>query len=184
VWVAWTIFNPHGPTLCCLGASTSPKSRPFSRRPSHEVFFRWMHFLGGRSYSLGTLPDRSEDQGKALLEILLQGIQTAMPSGQPFSWIVNAIPSCVSVSDMPDEQKLVMRDLFKQAPVVRNVDWGREFHQLSTYKMDLFARAGAEAREAYEKLSRNPEYLTGAGAEYVKAIWVRRRPPAFSSVGH
>ena len=51
IFLTWTIFNPHGPTVCCAGwydeEGTTEKT----------LFVRWLHFLAGRAVSIGTLDE-------------------------------------------------------------------------------------------------------------------------------
>jgi hypothetical protein len=187
VWAAWTIFNPKGPTLCCLGgskASTDPNAN------SHEIFFRWMHMLGGKSYVLGHVDENDPDAKKQFANVMLDAFQTTTLPGAQDMAIVSAVPSCISLGQTPTEQRLFIRDLFKHAPVIRQADWGRERYYLLKYKLDLFSRAGEEAREAYEKALEQPENRSGPGADFL-ALWkcrheqipsfVNWRPNAYES---
>ena len=170
VWAAWTIFNPNGPTLCCVGVSKGPENL---RGRSYEVFFRWMHMLGGASYQLGIVQEEQPDPGKQFRSILLDAFATTAFPGKGARTMVTAIPSCVSLKNMPAEVTDVPRDLFKHAPLIRMGDWGRERYLLLKHRLDLFARAGEEAREGYEMQRQKPENQSGSGAEWLRLMWAR-----------
>jgi hypothetical protein len=162
VWVAWTVFNPLGPTLNCIGA--------FPEDPndnSYAIFYRWMHMLGGRSFLIGHIDPSDETSRKAFLGCMLDAFEAPSLPGDPAHPLVSTVPSCVSLGQTPHEQTLVLLDLFKRASEIRKADWGRQRYLLMKYKLDLFARAGEEAREGYEAARRNPENQTGQGAQFL-----------------
>ena len=64
VLFTWSIINPNGPTLSCVGIRNSGSPGQI------EVFYRWLHFLGGESFVLGYLTEQSENIKEELLEIL------------------------------------------------------------------------------------------------------------------
>lgn len=189
VWVAWTVFNPLGPTLNCIGACREDPSSNFS-----EIFYRWMHMVGGRSYVIGHFDaDGTTSTTERFRSCMLEAFEAPALPGATARPLVSTVPSCVSLGQTPHEQALLLRDLFKQAPEIRKADWGRQFYYLMKYKLDLFARAGEEAREACETARHIPENQTPAGAEFMK-LWEARfagipsfvnwKPNAYTSRGY
>lgn len=65
VFLSWALFNPNGPTFYCLGL------RETGARAEQEIFFRWMHFLGGEDYCLGYV-DGADPAGEAQLREALR----------------------------------------------------------------------------------------------------------------
>ena len=57
VLLNWSIFNPNGPTVNCLGF------RETGAREELEVFFRSFHFLGGEDYCLGYVTAATREDG-------------------------------------------------------------------------------------------------------------------------
>lgn len=168
VWLAWTVFNPMGPTLNCIGACRDDQSKNV-----YEIFYRWMHMLGGRSYVLGRVDENGTSTKETFLKCMLDAFEAPALPGTPAHPLVSCVPSCVSLGQTPHEQTLLLLDMFKRAQEIRSTDWGRQRYLLMKYKLDLFARAGEEAREGYEAARRNPESQTAQGAQFLALQWAR-----------
>jgi hypothetical protein len=173
IWVTWSIFNPNGSTLYCLGVAENGSSSNNEAPGSREVFFRWMHFLGGKGYVLGYMDADEPNPNVAIGRILLKAFEAEEIAGRPNSMLVNSIPSWVWTGSLPVEQCLVIRDLLARAPGMLRSDWGRERYLLGKYGPDLFARAGEEYREAYERARLNPENASGAGATNLELMKIK-----------
>ena len=147
VYMTWSIFNPNGPTLSCIG----------SFRTDDEfidaIFYRWLHFLKDESYILGYVDRRKNDWHKQYANILDlvfgNGPNESKDTNSPV--FVTCIPSIVTES-FPDEWEDLPWNLLSGAPVICQADWGRELYYLKKYGANLFDRAGEETKEALQEM--------------------------------
>jgi len=148
----WGILNPNGPTLSCVGMRDCADPRQV------EVFYRWLHFLGGESFVLGFVDKQAENFSDQVLEVLRYAFaQRAGGNRQRFP-IVSCVPSFVKPpeADAPNVSDNDARDLIAGSPIFREADWGRETYYLRKYGGDFFARAGEQTRAALEEAARDP----------------------------
>lgn len=145
LWLSWSIFNPNGPTVSCVGL------RDTDRSGRAEVFYRWMHFLGGEDYRLGQIDVHAADSSEQLARILTDAFALQPGTGLARYPMVTCIPSLV-VSNVAEEWLPVLRACLEKSAAIRDADWGRERYLLSKYGDRLFDRAGEELREAYERM--------------------------------
>ena len=160
VLMRWGLFNPNGPTLYCIGL------RPTGARGEIEVFYRWMHFLGGEDYCLGYITDRHGRWMQQLSEILLD--TSSMPRDRdhlsPEVWLFNNIPSFFSTL-VPDDLVPAIHLALAKSPAIRTTNWARERYLLQKYGADLFGRAGEEVRETLERLKTDASHDSPSGRE-------------------
>ena len=145
VLMNWSIFNPNGPTISCLGL------RATGARGEMEVFCRWLHFLGGEDYCLGYVNPREDDFAEDLVDILNHAF--ALEAGEELRRF--ALAACVPSVVVPYVEEAWIRPL-KEALVssraIREADWGRERYLLGRHGNRLFDRAAEEARDVYESM--------------------------------
>lgn len=151
-WVlfTWSIINPNGPTLNCIGL------RECGEDDQIEVFYRWMHFLGGETYILGYVDGSQtpDEMNFHVLEVLKHAFSLDDPRVFSRFPLVSAVPSFVS------EPKMVVSnsdfyELLTASPTFRDADWGAQLYYLSKYKSDFFGRGAEETRNALEMLKRD-----------------------------
>ena len=166
VLMTWSIFNPNGPTLKCLG------TRETGANGEQEVFYRWMHFLGGGDYCLGYFNNREEDWGQDLGEIIWHAFSADASEIGDDAPLVNTVPSFVT-STFEDQWADFCRDQIFQAAAMREADWGREQYYLQKYGNALFDRAGEEIREAYEGLLVDPDHQSEESNQFLRMMYAQ-----------
>lgn len=177
IWLSWSIFNPNGPTVSCLGLRESGDPEGV------EVFYRWQHLLGGEDYRLGHV-DLEAPDARERLAGLFAGAFRLQP-GQGFARfpMVTCVPSLV-VANVDDDWLAVLRGCLEPAAAIQSADWGRERYLLAKYGNRLFDRAGEELREAYENMRRahdgsgEPDPVTGERLDQMYRLY--RGVPTFA----
>lgn len=145
VWMTWSIFNPNGPTVSCVGLRDSDD-------PGRtEVFYRWMHFLGGEDYCIGHVDVNAPDANDQLARVFENAFSAEPGQGFARYAMVTCIPSLV-VANVSDDWLPILRSCLERSAAMRSADWGRERYLLGKYGHRLFDRAGEELREAYEQM--------------------------------
>lgn len=150
IWLSWSIFNPNGPTVSCLGLRESGDPEGV------EVFYRWQHLLGGEDYRLGHVDLEAPDARERLSGIFTSAFRLRPGQGFRRFPMVTSIPSLV-VSNVAEDWLPLLRGCLEQSAAVAGGDWGRERYLLASYGNRLFDRAGEELREAYEHMRRQHE---------------------------
>lgn len=148
----WSILNPNGPTFSCVGV------RECEDPTQIEVFYRWLHFLGGESFVLGFVDRQAKDFSAQVLEVLRYAFAQEPGKALRRFPLVSCVPSFVTppstdpayVSD--DDAKA----LIAGGRTFREADWGREMYYLRKHGSDFFARAGEETRAAVERAAQDP----------------------------
>lgn len=183
VFLSWAVFNPNGPTFYCVGL------RDTRAHGEQEIFFRWMHFLGGEDYCLGYVNQAEPDWTAQVHEALSFAFTSDVGAGFRRFPVVNAIPSFVR-SMMSEDWNDLLRSLFAGTKVFQSADWGRESYLLTKFGSDLFSRAGEEIRGVYEEMRQNEadEHIQD-GLESLRLRhgrqhgWQQWSPNAFQSRG-
>ncbi len=149
LFLFWGILTPNRPTLCCFGERIV--------RGESQLFYRWLHMLGGVTYSFARQaqePVTYNEIYDAATRITRYLSQRGLPT------MFGMIPSFV-VSSGADE---TIEDIAKRliaADEPHTKDWGREVTYVETFGDDYYARAGCELRLVYEaemaKPDRSPE---------------------------
>jgi hypothetical protein len=166
ILVSWALFNPNGPTISCIGL------RMTGARNAQEVFYRWMHFLGGEDYCLGYIDTDDPAWEADLREIIVYALSLQPGDALRRFPAVGCIPSVVFAS-VNAEWTAWMKDAFGATAGLREADWGRECYFLKKYGRDLFGRAGEEVREAYEEMRSSGEESRGEGLQIPFAMMER-----------
>ena len=154
IFLTWAIFNPNGPTVSCVGF------RDTGARGEHEVFYRWLHFLGGKDYCLGYLGPQSSRAD--FVAIMRRAFSLRESEALPEFKTVTCIPSLFRLN-INDDVAESCQSIVLGSPAVVGADWGCERYLLDRYGSDFFGRAGEELREAVENIRRNPDF--GPAAE-------------------
>lgn len=160
VLLTWSIFNPNGPTINCLG------TRDTGARGEREVFYRWLHFLGGEDYCLGYLSPSEADSGSGFEEILRHAF--ALEPGRELKRfpLVTCIPYVV-VPWINEAWLPALRDALASSRAMQEADWGREQYLREKYGNRLFDRAGEEIRAAYERARAGESELAETGRAFL-----------------
>ena len=87
ILLSWSIFYPNGPTINCLGF------RETGAREELEVFFRWLHFLGGEDYCLGYVNPNESEFGEDFGEILWHAFASEAGESLRRFALVSCVPS-------------------------------------------------------------------------------------------
>jgi hypothetical protein len=164
ILASWFIVNPRGPTAFAVGFMETPDS-PWS------LFYRWMHFSGGKTYVPGELDQEisaaSGNFGHLLSNLVIGVHNEFIVTGSDVP-IFAALPNFIRTNGNPDVVA-AMKFLMTHASSVHKADWGREMYLLETYGSDFFGRAGEEARDAYEALKSGPQ--NAESQRSLKALW-------------
>jgi hypothetical protein len=114
--VSWFIANPNGPTAFALGFVELDHSR--------RLFYRWMHFTGGKTWISHDLASyftaSNEDFGEILFNELLSINNDALVTGKDVKLLL-AIPSFVILNDNPQVGAAIAA--FVQASLAYDKDW-------------------------------------------------------------
>ena len=155
-------MNPNGPTLSCVGLRQSASS------DQAEVFYRWLHFLGGETYVLGYLANSEEGMVRGLLDVLHYAFQQLPGKALKRFPLVSCIPSFVTVPTSTDAGVLRaddLRSLFASTHALSEGDWGRENYYVAKFGDRFFdraaeeTRAGIDAIEHSELVDHNREFI-------------------------
>jgi hypothetical protein len=168
ILLSWSIFNPNGPTINCVGI------RETGARKEIEVFFRWLHFLGGEDYCLGYVNPREQEFREELREVLHHAFSLEAGGGLRRFALVTCVPSVV-VPYGPEAVVADMRDALVSSRAFREADWGRERYLLEKYDAELFRRAGEETREGYEAIKADPANSDEVGRKIVEATYLKHQ---------
>lgn len=173
---AWGILNPNGPTLSCVGL------RQTGAAGQIEVYYRWLHFLGGETYVLGYVDAASTDLGGEAIEVLRYAFSQEPGRALRRFPIVTCVPHFITLPADKLAQIVApkdARDLIVSSRAFQEADWGAQSYYLTKYGADFIGRAGAETREALERLSRDPS-LDAGQREYLDLTRaLRQNVPGF-----
>jgi hypothetical protein len=162
VLFTWTILNPSGPTLNCVGIRDSGSEGQI------EVFYRWMHLLGGEGYVLGFVDESSERFLEELREILKYAFTKDHRSAFNRFPLVTCVPSFVTMPEPPLEPADVLR-LISGSAAFRDADWGSQIYYLQKFGSRFFDRAAEETRESLESI-RKDSSQDDVGREYLEIM--------------
>ena len=169
VLFTWSIINPNGPTVSCVGL------RATGVEAEIEVFYRWMHFLGGETYMLGLLDgsDSAEKFDANLKDILSRSFSEKVgPRFDKFP-LVSAVPSFVTSPNAPLNADDVFQ-LITESPEFTSADWGAQTYYLQKFGSNCFDRAAEETRNAIEKFKADAINVTEDAKKYAEFIEQKR----------
>jgi hypothetical protein len=172
---SWSVINPDGPTIYCLGATGAEGGGGRA-----EVFWRWIHCFGGESYCLGYLDPGDPSNGPELARIFRHALQVGSAGTLEGFSPLTVVPSFVMP---PDDERwsAVLRGLLAETRGFRQADWGREQYYLAKYGPEFLQRAAEEEREAYERVKRMPN-LDAEVTQVLEHSWARHKAnPAFAN---
>jgi hypothetical protein len=147
VLMTWSIFNPYGPTVNCLGFADTTEDGV------KEIFWRWLHWHEDRAFSLGRI-DVRHDAWRDELQLKLMsrfGADALWPPGIP---MLTAVPSIVTVTDWVEITDL-SRFLFRLAPILRGGALAPHLYRHLKYGARLFHRTTEELHGAGESTKRH-----------------------------
>jgi hypothetical protein len=169
VLFTWSILNPNGPTVSCVGLRATGVDAEI------EIFYRWMHFLGGETYVLGLLDgSASEDEFDAGLKHILESsfAENIGPIFDKFP-LVSAVPSFVTSPNAP----LTANDVFElitESPEFKSADWGAQTYYLQKFGSNFFDRAAEETRNAIESFKAKEINVTEDAKKYAEFVEIQR----------
>ena len=165
VLFTWNILNPNGPTVSCVGLRQTGKDAEI------EVFYRWMHFLGGETYILGILDGSlpADDFDMHLRAILRKSFSENAGSILERFPLVSAVPSFVTTPNAPLQENDVF-EMIVNSPEFQIADWGAQLYYLEKFKSNFFERAAEETRNAIEKFKKADQDITEDARIYAKFI--------------
>ena len=149
ILAAWFMANPAGPTAWTLGY--------VERGGRHELFYRWMHFTGGRTWIIGDLESDSHmlngDFGEIVFNSVIRFHNFCLSADVNEEPILGVFPSFIRINGNRHISE-ALRALILLA--LAKADWTREFYLNARYGADFYARAGAEIRSALESARYDP----------------------------
>ena len=173
ILAAWFMANPNGPTAWALGYVEEGER--------NILFYRWMHFTGGRTYRLGALGDSGFKCGEEgfweceILGVLLRLHNRFTATGDDAPPFLTA-PSAVLTNGNPLVAQTIRTFASLAARTNKGQDWGREAYYTTKYRSDFFGRAEEEFREACEQLRSDPL----ADREGLRNVWAEHeQKPGF-----
>ena len=174
----WGILNPNGPTLSCVGVRESGCPGEL------EVFYRWLHFLGGESFVLGYVSGDSEDLAADIKEVLSFSFRQEAGRAMRRFPMVTCVPNFVTLPATEAAQRLMndtdVRDLISGCRVFRETDWGRQTYYLTKYGSRFFDRAAEETREAVEQGASDPNLTEDSRQFFEVTRLARSHLPGFN----
>ena len=167
ILASWFIFNPNGPTAFAAGFVETTDA-PWS------LFYRRMHFNGGKTYLGAVLDDEisaaSGNFGEVFFNLMIGvNIHIAL-NGCDEQLFSGGVPTFVRTNGNPDVDA-AMRELIAVSTSLHEVDWGRELFLRETYGTDLFGSAGEQVREAYEKHKKQAAH----GSLFLQEFWAQHQ---------
>jgi hypothetical protein len=154
--------------LKCIGV------RDTGANGEQEVFYRWMHFLGGGDFCLGYFNSREEESNQDLAEVVWAGFVASLADFGENNPLVNCIPSFVTLG-VTEEWVDFVRDRFFSAQAIQEANWGYEQYYLGKYGDRLFERAGEETREAYEGMLVAPDCQDEEAKQSLEMLYARHQ---------
>lgn len=171
IFFTWSIINPNGPTINCVGVRNSGCPGQL------EVFYRWLHFHGGESFVLGFVSEDSPNIPADIFEVLEYAFRQEPGRVITRFPLVPCIPSFITLPEGDAANKLIkptdVKDLISNCRAFKEADWGREMYYLEKYGDRFFERAAEETRAALEQASLDPE-LTTEGQQFLEMTRLAR----------
>ena len=159
ILAGWFLANPNGPTAYSVGFVELQQTR--------RLFFRWMHFTGGNTWLLNSLPDEQEMWGAEYGDILMNSLLLANNHFIAFGGekdFFASIPQIVVTNSNP----MVAAAFYELLEIALiGADWGREVFYVEKYGYSLFERYEEQFREIYESLKANPN----SSKEHLEYFW-------------
>jgi hypothetical protein len=156
----WFIANPNGPTAFALGFVEFEDSR--------RMFYKWMHFTGGKTWLsrevTSYFTDSDANFGEILFNELISINNEAIATGKEVKLMLS-IPSFIVFNDNPQVRAALAA--FIQVSLEYGKDWGKELYYLNKYRNHFFSRYEEQYREIYEDLKRDQS----ANADYLIDFW-------------
>ena len=156
----WFIANPNGPTAFALGFVEFENSR--------RMFYKWMHFTGGKTWLSRDLASYFTDSvanfGEILFNELISINNEAIATGKEVKLLLS-FPSFVLLNDNPQVRTAFAA--FIQISLGYDEDWGRELYYLNKYRNHFFSRHEEQYREIYEDLKRD----NNVSVDYLDHFW-------------
>lgn len=179
VLFTWSIINPNGPTLSCVGI------RNCGCPGQIEVFYRWLHFHGGESFVLGYVSEDCHDIAAEILEVLLYAFGQETGRAMQRFPLVTCVPSFVTIPYSDGAQRLIkatdIRDLISVSRAFRETDWGQQMYYLKKYGSRFFDRGAEETRAALETAAQDPD-LTNESRRFLEMTRLARAHlPSFNN---
>lgn len=165
----WNIVNPNGPTFSCVGL------RQTGDGSQVEVFYRWMHFMGGEGYVLGFV-DASANEiefADCVRNILQHAFKHECGVVLSRFPLVSCVPSFVTLPGAVLNDSDVF-DLISSSPEFVSADWGAQRYYLEKYGSRFFDRAAEETRNALEVVRANDGIRGQASNDFVKMTEIHR----------
>jgi hypothetical protein len=164
----WSIINPNGPTLNCVGLRNSGSPGQL------EVFYRWFHFHGGESFILGYVTEGSKDISDEILQVLRYAFSQEVGRVIKRFPLVSCVPSFLTIeNDGNLISSAAVRDLVSNSNAFQDADWGREIYYLKKYGDQFFSRGAEETRFALELALQDPD-LSEDGRQYLEMTRLAR----------
>lgn len=171
VLFTWSIINPNGPTLSCVGI------RGCGCPGQLEVFYRWLHFHGGESFVLGYVSEDCHDIAAEILEVLRYAFGQETGRAMQRFPLVTCVPSFVTLPASDAAQRLInandIKGLISGSRTFRDTDWGREMYYLKKYGSRFFDRGAEETRAALETAAQDPD-LTNESRQFLEMTRLAR----------
>lgn len=159
ILAGWFLANPNGPTAYSVGFVELEQTR--------RLFFRWMHFTGGNTWLLNSLPDEQEMWGAEYGDILMNSLLLANNHFIAFGGekdFFASIPQIVVTNSNP-MVAAAFYELLEIALIA--ADWGKEVYYVEKYGYSLFERYEEQFRDIYESLKANPN----SSKEHLEYFW-------------
>lgn len=147
ILASWFIANPNGPTAFAIGYTEIEDKR--------RLFYRWMHFTGGCTWLLNSIPEELELWDGEFDHILINSILNAntffVASGSEHSFLAS-IPQIV----LTNGNIKLSAAFFEFLQIgLAQCDWGKELYYIEKYGSNLFKRYEEEFRDIFEKLKKD-----------------------------
>jgi len=149
IFAAWFMANPNGPTAWALGY--------VEREGKHELFYRWLHFTGGRTWIIGDLQSDSDmlngDFGEIVFNSIIRFHNICLASDINEEPILGVFPSFIITNGNISINEALRGIMFF---ALERHEWSQEFYLNSRYGADFYSRAGAQIRSALDSARDDP----------------------------
>jgi hypothetical protein len=168
VLFTWSIINPNGPTISCVGLRSTDKEAEV------ELFYRWMHFLGGETFVIGVIDgsESAENFDIKLREMLSKAFSEEVGLVLEKFPLVSAVPSFVTIPNPPLGEADVF-ELILSSAEFKNADWGAQIYYLEKFNSRYFERAAEETRNAIENFKKTSQFDTEDAKMYADFVEIK-----------
>lgn len=149
ILASWFIANPNGPTAFAIGYLERPEGR--------DLFYRWLHFTGGKAWIIGKFEEDVEmmegDIGHVVFNALIRFHNFCCAYGDVEKPVLSTLPNFVATNGNSSIAFALQEYVSFSA---QGENWTQEFYLNEKYGAEFFTRAGACIRAGLDAARLDP----------------------------